>query len=241
MPRRLTPDEQDRYRRAGWVTRAGAVPDAVLAPAREIANRLAGQTAPQDMLSGIHNPFGYHACVAQAWFFLDIAEDAILLDCVQDVMGPDIILWDSELYLDHAALPLGEAPLWPVEPLAGTVAVITLHDGDLFLIEITRLTECSALLRPLAGARYVLRYMPATSQFQRDPSFAANQRGAEIRPLVNYSKRPIWLVRGEDRRENDFSIGFSVPAARWIDQGILNYELLDRGDHSQSNSQSKGH
>jgi hypothetical protein len=37
---------------------------------------------------------------------------------------------------------------------------------------------------------------------------------------VNYTKRPIWLMRGKDHANNDFVTGFMVPAARWTDAGI---------------------
>ena len=234
MPKRLTLDQRDHYRNAGWVALARVLPDVALASVRKIANGLAERTLSQDMLSGIHNPFGYHACAAHAWSFLDIAENTTLLDCVEDAIGPDIILWDSELFPDLAKLPSGEACLWPVEPLAGTIAVVSLRDCDLLLIDIAQLTTCHALLRTLGGTRYVVRYMPATSQFQRDPSFAANRRGAEARPLVNYAKRPLWLMRGDDRRDNDFATGFSVPAARWVDLGSLGDGLVGKGEPSQS-------
>jgi hypothetical protein len=227
MSKRLTSVEQERYRNTGWVALAGALPDELLTPVREIASGLAVRMPCQDMLSGIHNPFGHHACVAQAWSFLDIAESAALLDSVEDVLGPDIVLWDSELYLDLSALSPNEAPTWPVEPLAGTIAVISVEKGDLVLIDIIRLMGSHAVLQSLGGTHYVVRYMPATSQFNRDPRFVPNRRATEVRPLVNYPKRPIWLARGEDRRDNDFATGFSLPAARWIDVGSSGSGILD--------------
>jgi ectoine hydroxylase-related dioxygenase (phytanoyl-CoA dioxygenase family) len=50
---------------------------------------------------------------------------------------------------------------------------------------------------------YAVRYMPATSHFDRTippTRLARNQ-------VIDFSKRPIWLVRGEDRGNNDFNIG----------------------------------
>ncbi len=211
---------------------AGALPDELLAPIREIASGFAERVPCQDMLSGIHNPFGHHACVEQAWSFLDIAESAALLDSVEDVLGPDIVLWDSELYLDLSTLSPDEAPTWPVEPLAGTIAVISVETGDLLLIDITRLMDSHAVLQSLGGSHYVVRYMPATSQFNRDPRFAPNRLATELRPLVNYPRRPIWLARGEDRRDNDVATGFSLPAARWIDAGSSGSAILDRDEPS---------
>ena len=50
---------------------------------------------------------------------------------------------------------------------------------------------------------YAIRYMPATSHFDRTLAptrIARNQ-------VLDFSQRPIWLVRGQDRAGNDFTIG----------------------------------
>ena len=50
---------------------------------------------------------------------------------------------------------------------------------------------------------YAIRYMPATSHFDRTippTRLAANQ-------VIDFSQRPIWLLRGRDRANNDFSAG----------------------------------
>jgi hypothetical protein len=49
--------------------------------------------------------------------------------------------------------------------------------------------------------------MPATSRYVRDPSFPANAYAAEKSQLMNYTRRPLWLLRGVDRAGNDFQIG----------------------------------
>ncbi len=219
MAARLTSAQRQAYRSAGALPSAGSLPAAVIAPARDIVRAMAQQAPDQDMLSGIHNPFGHHACVAQAWSFLDIAENPQLLDSVEDVIGPDIILWDSELYLGRLALAPGEGQCWPVEPLAGAIAAVSLERGDFGLIDIGRLNEALGSFM-CNGATLAVRYMPATSHFNRDPAFPANRRATETRPLVNYTKRPIWLVRGTDHANNDFVTGFMVPAARWTDVSL---------------------
>ena len=217
MTGRLTSAQRQAYRDAGALTCAETLQEALIAPARDIASAIARQPPDQDMLSGIHNPFGHHACAAQAWAFLDIAESPHLLDRVEDVIGPDIILWDAELYPDQASLMPDEGQCWPVEPLAGTIAVVGLERGDFRLIDVTRLADARSGAANRRGAALAVRYMPASSHFNRDQAFPANRRATEVRPLVNYTKRPLWLLRGQDRANNDFVTGFMVPAARWTD------------------------
>jgi hypothetical protein len=56
-------------------------------------------------------------------------------------------------------------------------------------------------------AGFVIRYMPASSVFERD--LQAEVKRSE-QPLVSFdfSRRPIWLARGRDvSGRNDFSVG----------------------------------
>jgi hypothetical protein len=215
----LTSVQRDQYRRTGRLEQVALVSAELLAPVREFARAIALQAPDQDLLSGVHNPFGHHVCTARAWSFLDLAEDAALLDLVEDVLGPDIILWDSELYFDLSTFAPDEGQYWPVEPLAGTIAGISLEQGEVGVIDVNRLAEAHAGFAARGSAQYIVRYMPASSHFNRDPLFPPNRRAAEYRPLVNYAKRPLWLVRGEDRGNNDFVAGFLLPTARWADAG----------------------
>jgi len=228
----LTSAQRDQYRRTGRLARAAFVSAELLAPVREAAREIALQAPDQDLLSGVHNPFGHHACRARAWLFLDLAEDAALLDLVKDVLGPDVILWDSELYFDLSTFAPDEGQYWPVEPLAGVIAGISLEQGEVSVVDVNRLVEAHADFAARSGAQYIVRYMPASSHFNRDPLFSPNRRATEYRPLVNYAKRPLWLVRGEDRGNNDFVTGFLLPTARWADAG-WNQAVRGAGDREE--------
>ena len=52
-------------------------------------------------------------------------------------------------------------------------------------------------------AGFVIRYMPATSCFDRTIAKVQTQAGVAF----SLSRRPIWLVRGVDRAGNDFVTG----------------------------------
>lgn len=191
---------------------------------REIATALRSrQPAPRrERLCGIHNPWGHAAGLADAWPFLDLCEDARLLDQVETAIGVDIILWDSELhlraesYLQFVAQGR-EGRYWPAEPLAGAVVVIAPEQKACRPACFALDPLNAARLPPVASdeALYVIRYMPATSHFVREARAPANWVAMEEQPLVNYATRPLWLVRGEDRAGNDFVTGFSPPVPRW--------------------------
>lgn len=203
-----------------------AISDDALRRIREAARELAARTPRprQERLSGIHNPWGVAAALTDAWTFLDLCENAVLLDAVTSVIGRDIILWDSELYL-RAADYFGfveagwEGRYWPMESLAGAVALVCLAESaDIRVIDVCRVSAVTLRKLPLEAPLYVIRYMPARRRFNREPKLPANWLAMEERPLVNYTTRPLWLVRGEDMAGNDFVTGFSVNAPRWADR-----------------------
>ena len=48
-----------------------------------------------------------------------------------------------------------------------------------------------------------IRYMPATSFFDRDLYKSSGKSGI----LTNFQTRPLWLLRGRDKSNNNFNIG----------------------------------
>ena len=52
-------------------------------------------------------------------------------------------------------------------------------------------------------AGVAIRYMPATSHFDRE----LYETGSGSGYLVDFARRPLWLLRGVDRAGNDFKIG----------------------------------
>jgi hypothetical protein len=57
---------------------------------------------------------------------------------------------------------------------------------------------------PKRRAGFVIRYMPATSVFER----ASDDKHVQSGITFSMGKRPIWLLRGRDRSgRNDFTVG----------------------------------
>ncbi|MEX2525064.1 MAG: hypothetical protein WD750_08910 [Gammaproteobacteria bacterium] len=63
---------------------------------------------------------------------------------------------------------------------------------------------------------YVIRYFPATSKYIRQQHSDFHKRMNVLYPLQNFSARPLWLVRGEDRADNDFVTGFMSRPGQWV-------------------------
>lgn len=204
--------------------RAGpALPDALPRRAQDaVARLMAMRPAPRrERLSGIHNPWGLAAGLTDPWCFLDLCESATVVDTVESVIGSDIVLWDSELYLrtsDYRAFAAQgrEGRYWPALPLAGAVVLIPLGARPaIYAADIRQPVPLPTDLSTDDDPLYVIRYMPATSMFSRDPKTPANRIAMQEQLLINYTTRPLWLVRGEDRAGNDFVTGFASDPPRW--------------------------
>lgn len=169
--------------------------------------------------SGLHNPWRYGARQHEAWPLLELCEDSKIVAALRAIIGPDIVLWDSELYpaardyRDFVASGL-EGRYWPATPLAGAVAFFPMTDEA--PVSVASLSDCAgaaAMVDPGASL-FVARYMPATSHYDRNPQAPANRRCMEERLLFNYTSRPLWLVAGQDRAGSDFVRGFAPPVPR---------------------------
>ncbi|ATU95432.1 resolvase [Phyllobacterium zundukense] len=193
-------------------------------PVREAVARIVARKASirQERLSGIHNPWGHCIAFTDPWAFLELCESDLVIDAVRKVVGPDVILWDSELFAGPGSyadfLRQGrEGRYWPVSPLAGAIV----------LLPVGRKTPRAKAIRleevgpkaldgfDAAEPLYVIRLMPATSRFDRDPKHAANLACMEEQVLVNYSNRPLWLLCGTDRANNDLVSGFAPAVPVW--------------------------
>ncbi|MFU0505551.1 resolvase [Pseudaminobacter sp. NGMCC 1.201702] len=215
----MTPSAPDQLDLAG---RVSLIPARL--PVREaIAGIIARKaTVRQERLSGIHNPWGHCIGLTDPWCFLDLCESDVVIDAAREVIGPDIILWDSELFTQagHYGEFLGqgrEGRYWPVTPLAGALVLVTVG-REVPEAKAVSLEEIGPDV--LAGFNaseplYVVRLMPATSRFEREPHHPANRACMEEMVLVNYSNRPLWLLSGTDRANNDLVSGFAPAVPVW--------------------------
>ena len=81
---------------------------------------------------------------------------------------------------------------------------VVLRAGQMSMHDIYMIHGANANRSPKRRAGVAIRYMPGTSVFERNLNPAEGRSGI---PVV-FAKRPLWLLRGEDRTgRNDFTIG----------------------------------
>jgi len=254
----------DSYRRDGLVVAPVTVPPDLLERMRGSLDRLlenSADIAPESLICPhIRNGVRHPEVEARAWF--EYVTQPFILDLVEQVIGPDIVLWGSQVFCKPAhtgrEIPWHQdGEYWPIRPLATCSVWIALDDAtpengcmryipgshaagslyphhdaarpdrvlglevdarafdakaaqddvlkagqfslhDVFLIHGS---EPNRSTRRRAG--FVIRYMPATSLFERRIGDTQTQAGVAF----SLSRRPIWLVRGSDRAGNDFVTG----------------------------------
>jgi hypothetical protein len=259
----LSEAEVEHYRRDGYVTPAYRLPTDVLAALRvEIERLIDGNTAIRsEQLAGAHVKANADTGVVGNTALLDFTRYPDLLDVVEQVIGPDIIMWGSQVFSkpagDGMEIPWHQdGQYWPMRPLANVTVWIAVdaattengclrvipgtHESGLMphkvdnkeglvlnqklddtvfderkavdiVLEPGQISLHHAMLVHGSNANtsarrrcgYAIRYMPATSLFDRSipPTRIANNQ------VLDYSQRPLWLLRGKDRAGNDFTVG----------------------------------
>jgi hypothetical protein len=263
---RLSGEEVSRYRDEGYVVPSWRLAKRKLDFLRAALDRLLADNPairPEKLISahirkGPENTRGNDA-------FLEFAHDPDLLDIVEQVIGPDIILWGCQVFCkppgDGMEVPMHQdGRYWPIRPLATCTAWIAIDDsrpengcmrvipgshrnghvyahrkdtrpdlaldlvledgqldtaaardveleaGQLSLHDVFLVHGSNANRSTRRRAGVAIRYMPATSLFDR--TLMQRQTRTEGY-VVDFTTRPIWLVRGQDRAGNDFPIGKS--------------------------------
>jgi hypothetical protein len=261
---RLGAGEIETYGREGLVIPRYRLPAAQLAGLQTALDELieANPGVRPEQLISAHVANGGGERVKGHRAFLDFAHDPAILDMVEQLIGPDIVLWGAQIFCKRAGDGM-EIPwhqdgrYWPIRPLATCTVWVALdwsvpengcmryvprsHTGQVYrhrkddrpdlaldLVledgEVERETARDVVLEPgqmslhdvylvhgsapnrspRRRAGFAVRYMPATSLFDRSlikPASTANGL------VVDFAKRPLWLVRGTDRAGNDFTIG----------------------------------
>ncbi len=93
----------------------------------------------------------------------------------------------------------------------GTAADIELEPGQMSMHDVFLIHGSNANRSPRRRAGVAIRYMPATSLFDR----TLMKPGAGSGYTVDFTTRPLWLLAGQDRTgRNDFTIGHARAETR---------------------------
>ena len=263
--RLLTDADAARYRSDGFIVPEFRLPEARVEDLRNALDRLIADnpTVRPERLVSAHVEGGAGEGVRGAAAFLDLARDPDIVDYVEQLIGPDIILWGCQVFckppLDGMEVPWHQdGQYWPIRPLATCTVWVALDSSDrengclkvipgshrsgaVYVHEPDAREDIVLSQRLLEGqfdigaaqhvelqpgamsihdvylihgsdpnrsdrrrAGVALRYMPATSRFDHQLIAAGSAAGY----LVDYVRRPIWLLRGVDRTgSNDFTVG----------------------------------
>lgn len=196
--------------------------------------------------------------------FFDLACTPAILDMVEQVIGPDIVLWGCHVFCK----PQGDGLLtpwhqdghyWPIRPLATCTVWVALDDstvengclrvipgshraaithphlheerseelvlsdstdaasfdesqavdielkaGQMSLHDVHMIHGAARNVSTKRRAGVALRYMPASSVFERGLNPIEGASGIP----VAFAQRPLWLLRGQDKSgRNDFTVG----------------------------------
>ena len=263
----LTSSEIAEYQEQRIVVPQYRLPNSQVDRLREALDQLMAQNPevrPQKLVSA-HIENGKEG-IKGNHHFLEVAHDPAILDLVEQLIGPDIILWGCQVFCkpggDGMEVPWHQdGQYWPIRPLANCTVWIAIdpskiengclrvipasHKGQLYnhvrsdrhdivldqevdpqqfdsshardieldagqmsLHHVHLIHGSNANRSDKRRAGLALRYMPATSHFNREiytPGESSNRTYQ-----VDFSTRPLWLMRGLDRRcKNDFSNGHS--------------------------------
>jgi ectoine hydroxylase-related dioxygenase (phytanoyl-CoA dioxygenase family) len=261
----LTPEQIQTYQHEGWLIPDLRLESAYVTELQDALNELIRNNPgvrPEKLVSA-HVQGDNREGVKGSKRFLDLAMHPPIVDLVEDLIGPNIILWGCHVFCKPPEEGY-ETPwhqdghYWPIRPLATCTVWValepsTVENGCLRVIpkshagqvlhphlheERTDLTlqqrmaegtfdEKDAVdieLQPgqmsmhdvhmIHGAKanrstqrrtgVALRYMPASSHFDRSLNPVNGQSGVP----VSFATRPLWLLRGHDvSGRNDFEIG----------------------------------
>jgi len=266
MTARLTDSQIAHYHEDGLVIPDWRLPDDVLQRLRDnydqlLASNRETESASEDFMVGVHiadpGPMGVQGMPD----LLEVIRQPEILDMVEQVAGPDLILWGTTVFGRQART--GKATSWhqdgdyyPIEPLETTTVWVSLdharpengcmryiagshkehrlfphhwnenpdltlfqeideefarHErardivlepGQISIHDVYLVHGSDANRSADRRAGLVFRIMPGTSHYNHAAA------ASSANPSHDYSRRPLFLLRGEDRTgKNDFTIG----------------------------------
>ena len=241
----LSDDDRREYREEGLVRPALNLGEATLSAMRDLLDETLAATQgqrPESLvcphLEGMN---GLPKAITDRW--LAICTDSRIVDLVADVIGPDVILWGSQLFCKPAGTGLAvpwhqDGHFWPIRPLATCTVWIAIDD----------VTLENGAMRFVPGShreRLLFEHEPSTSEeMALNASLAPryldlSKAAADELPAGTLSLHDVYLIHGsEPNRSNKRRAGFTIrymPATSHYDRAqaksgsnLVDTRLADR-------------
>ncbi len=128
----LTRAQVDQFNREGFVAPLPVFDDAEVQDIRAYFDTLIDEVVNADDRRNSYSINAYHLVCAGLY---DLMLTPRILDLVQDIIGPDIITWGSQVFCklagDHKQIPLHQdATYWPLTPTKSVTVWLAIDDAD---------------------------------------------------------------------------------------------------------------
>lgn len=222
---RLNDAEIARFHDEGLVIPDYRLPDAMLATMRAEVDTLIARNPDvrPEQLSGAHNPWGQTSKLIGTQTFLDLCSFPEILDMVEQLIGPDIVLWGSQLFCKPAghgmAVPWHQdGQYWPLDPLATVTVRVAIEDS----------VPENGCMRYVPGShkskkleRHEVTSEANVALHQQVSSIDETQARDDILMAGQISIHDVYLVHGSnanrsDKRRSDYAIRYMPATTRYV-------------------------
>ena len=166
----LSAEAIQQYQEEGYLIPDFQLPESRLTELMAAVDRVlvANPEVRPEKLVSVHisglNQEGVHGDEA----FMELAKDPMIVDCVEQLIGPDIILWGCQLFCkpgtDGMEVPMHQdGAYWPIRPLATCTVWVALD----------HVTEENGCMRVVPGSH---RHQSLTHQKESREDLVLNQR-----------------------------------------------------------------
>jgi hypothetical protein len=266
LPRktRLSDAEVARFHEDGLVIPDYRLPADVLARMQAEVDTLIARNpgVRPEALSGAHNPWGQSAQLVGSQSFLDLCCHTEILDMVEQLIGPDIVLWGSQLFCKPAGRGLAvpwhqDGQYWPLDPLATVTVRVAIEDS----------TPENGCMRYIPGSHKTrkLEHHEITTASnmalkQQIPDIDESQARDDVLYAGMISIHDVYLLHGSaenrsTKRRSDYAIRYMPATTRYVrdpefpankmaseHMNYINRPLwLVRGQDRAGNDYSRGH
>lgn len=226
----LTSEELASYRREGLVVPSVRLPPPRVREMREALEELLAfrpEVAPESLICP-HIPSQRAGGEAVAAKWLAFASDPLVLDCVQQIIGENIILWGSQVFCKPAytgrRVPWHQdGKYWPIRPLATVSVWMAIDDVDAENGCMRYIPGSHRSRRVYAHETDLSTALVLPEKLQAD-QFDASQARDNVLPAGAFSLHDVYLIHGSEpnrspRRRTGFVARY-MPASSVFDRTV---------------------